>query len=217
MQIIPSIFVDSEQDFLTQTNSVSSFVSMVQIDIADGTFVPAVTWADPEVVEEKLEIDCELHLMVTNPLEVARAWENVLQVKRVLVHYESTDDLGTVLAALHSYGWDVSIVLNPETPLDVVAPFAEEIDGIMCMGVRPGAQGQEFIPEVLEKLRTAKELYPHLFVSLDGGVNDGTLEAIAKTQIDAVCPGSRIFSNDEEPEKNVAELRRELNRLTNVA
>ena len=53
MEIIPSVLIQSEQEFLDQTQSVLGAVNMIQLDIADGKFVPNTTWADPEVVKEK--------------------------------------------------------------------------------------------------------------------------------------------------------------------
>jgi len=92
IQIIPSILVPDEATFIAWSQSVEQILPMIQLDIADGKFVPNDTWADPDVVSERLHIDCELHLMVEDPLEEIRIWEEVPQVKRVLVHYESDPD-----------------------------------------------------------------------------------------------------------------------------
>ena len=50
----------------------------------------------------------------------------------------------------------VGLVFNPETPLDAVLPYLEEIDILLFMSVHPGFGGQAFIPEVLDKLRAAR-------------------------------------------------------------
>ncbi len=215
MQIIPSILVPDEQTFLDWSSSVEDCLSMIQLDIADGQFVNNTTWADPEVVGENLQIDCELHLMVQNPLEEARKWEGIQQVKRVLVHYESNpEDVGNILAQIHSYGWEVGLVLNPGTPLDVIENLAEEVDSLMLMGVVPGKQGQSFIPETIDRLKACREKYPNLFIELDGAVNENTLPDIVETKINAICPGSAIFGNDREPKENVERMREIINRLT---
>lgn len=207
MEIIPSVLIQSEQEFLNQTRSVLGAVNMIQLDIADGQFVPNTTWADPEVVEEKLEIDCELHLMVQDPLEEVRKWEYVPQIKRVLVHYESDpENTADILAQIHSYGWEVGVVLNPDTPIDVVENFVEEIDAIMFMGVKPGFQAQSFIPETLERIREFKSKHPNIFVEVDGGVNKETIANIAKAGADASCPGSAVFGSGNAA-KNVQKLK----------
>lgn len=213
ISIIPSILIKTEQEFLTQTAAVSEVLPMIQLDIADGNFVPNITWAEPDVVAENLEIDCELHLMVSNPLEEARRWEYVPQVKRVLFHYESTDNPADVLGAIQSYGWQASMVLNPETPITVIDPLIEYLDGVMFMGVKPGKQGQSFIPETLDRIKATREKYPNLFISLDGAVNEDTITDIVKSGVSAVCPGSAIFGNDKPPADNVQQMKNRIEKI----
>lgn len=220
IEIIPSILVETEKELLANIAAVSSVVNMVQIDIADGVFVPNTTWAadgDVEIISETVEIDIELHLMVADPLLHARRWEYVPQVKRVLVHYESDPEhIGDILAAIRSYGWNVGLVVNPNTSIDVVKNVTEEIDALMCMGVVPGKQGQTFLPEVLGKISAARAKWPAVFLSLDGGVNEETLPYIIKTNLSAICPGSAVFGNDREPKENVRRMRDIIHRLTNM-
>jgi len=219
MQIIPSILLPDKHTFLAQTKAIEEVVSMVQIDIADGKFVESTTWSyeeeAPEIVQDHLQVDCELHLMVENPLEIAREWELVPQVKRVLVHYESNpEEVGDILAQIQSYGWEVGLVLNPDTPIDVVDDLVEEIDSVMFMGVVPGKQGNKFVPEVLDNIKNLKEKYPDMYTEIDGSVNLDTLPDIAEAGVSAVCPGSAIFGNDKDPAQNVVEMREFINTLT---
>ena len=208
IEIIPSILIQTKKEFLTQSAAVSECLNMVQLDIADGKFVPNTTWEpDPETVADNLEIDCELHLMIENPLEEVRRWEHVDQVKRILVHYESTKNIGQTIGAVHSYGWDVGLVLNPETPIEVVNEHIEELDAVMLMGVKPGAQGQKFIPETLDRIKQLRVKYPNLFISVDGAVNEETIEDIIEAGATGVCPGSAIFGNDRTPEEHVKRMK----------
>jgi len=208
IQIIPSILVQTEKEFITKTSALTNILSMIQLDIADGEFVPNTTWADPRVVADNLEIDCELHLMVSNPVEEARKWEYVDQVKRVLVHYESVENVAEALGAINSYGWEVGIVLTSETPIEVVDKFIEEIDSVMFMSVKPGFQGQPFIPETLYRIKALRTKYPDLFIEIDGAVNENTIEDIVKSGVSAVCPGSAIVGNEREPRENVQRMRK---------
>ena len=215
IQIIPSILVPDEATFIAWSQSVEQILPMIQLDIADGKFVPNDTWADPDVVSERLHIDCELHLMVEDPLEEIRIWEEVPQVKRVLVHYESDpDNIADILSQVQSYGWEVGLVLNPETSIDVVDDLIEDIDALMFMGVVPGKQGQRFIPETIERIQEARKRYPNLFIELDGAVNEETLEDIVGSGVNAVCPGSAIFGNERKPAENVARMRELIEKLT---
>jgi len=215
IDIIPSILVPDEKTFLSWTKSVEEILPMIQLDIADGAFVQNETWADPTVVDEHLNIDCELHLMVKNPLEEIRMWEEVQQIKRVLVHYESDpENIANIVSQAHSYNWEVGLVLNPDTPIDVVDDLIEEIDSLMFMGVVPGKQGQQFIPETLERIQEARKKFPDLYIELDGAVNEDTLPDIATTGVNAICPGSAIFGNDRAPAENVKRMREMISTLT---
>lgn len=207
MEIIPSILVTSAEEFLQQIKAVAGSVNQVQIDITDGEFVPITTWADPQTVQENLTTNCELHLMVNHPLEIIAQWSKVPQVRRVLFPVEYDGDIIDVVDAIHHHGWQAGLVLNPETTILMVEPFADKLDAVMFMGVNPGKQGQSFIPEVLEKMAEFKTLHPEIFVELDGGVNEATLPDIVKTGIDAVCPGSAVFRNERTPAENIKILK----------
>lgn len=215
MLITPSILVPDEATFTRQITGLDHSVSCVQIDIADGIFVPNTTWADPAVVKKILPMNCELHLMVSNPLKVLKHWAAVEQVERILLHVESVANLDDILPTLHAYGWEIGLVLNPETPLDAVLPYIDQIKRVMVMGVHPGRQGQAFIPETLERIRALKSAHPSMTVAVDGGVSDQTLPDLVAAGTDVVCPGSAIFGNDRQPSDNVERMKERIAALTN--
>ncbi|MBP9695055.1 MAG: hypothetical protein KBD73_01445 [Candidatus Magasanikbacteria bacterium] len=215
IQIIPSLLVPDQKTFLKCINGLDNSVNQVQIDIADGIFVQNKTWSDPEITKQNLKIDCELHLMVSDPLNEAKKWQNVPQVKKILVHFETiADSIETTLPELLNLGWKVGLVLNPETQNHVLEPYLTSITDVMFMGVNPGKQGNPFVPEVLAKIKAFKAANPTHFVELDGAVNENTLPEIIKSGVDAVCPGSAIFGNERSPSENVERMKEMIERLT---
>lgn len=215
--IIPSIFVTSEEQFLSQVNAVLGTVPLVQLDIADGVFVPATTWANPEVVTNISEdMKIELHLMTEHPIEEMKRWVDVPHIKKVIFPYEGQDDIEACIHFAMESGWYPSLVLNPETSIDVLAPFADHLFGVMLMGIHPGAQGQSYMPETTTRLTEIHERFPHLFLELDGGVNHDTLPDILTSKLDAVCPGSAIFGTGN-PADNVETMRDYIHTLQNTA
>ena len=78
------------------------------------------------------------------------------------------------------------------------------------MSVEPGFGGQEFIPEVLDKVRTARRLvdtgHLRLLVEVDGGINADTIEAAAEAGVDCFVAGSAVYAADD-PGRAVALLR----------
>lgn len=194
IEIIPSVLVSSEEEFKKNIESLGQAVSMIQLDIADGIFVSNTTWADPAIIKKFAQTEIELHLMVQNPLEELQRWAEIPLIKRVHFHFEAVaEDLDNTIAAIREAGYEVGVALKPETSIDVLEPYINNIDAVLFLSVEPGAQGRPFQPEVLEKIKELRTRGWKHFVEIDGGVNETTLSVIIKSGVDAVCPGSAIF------------------------
>jgi ribulose-phosphate 3-epimerase len=102
---------------------------------------------------------------------------------------------------MRAHGMRVGLVFNPETPLDAVLPYLEEIDILLFMSVHPGFGGQEFIPAVLDKLAEARKIVDErglaVELEIDGGINIATAHFAAKAGADILVAGSAIFHNED--------------------
>jgi len=212
MTIIPSILVTSEDEFKQQIQSIQPHVPMIQLDIADGKFVDNTTWAEPDVIKKIVTCDIELHLMVSDPLSELKRWQSTEQVKRILVHYESTD-LADIMPTLHAYGFEIGIVLNPDTSTTVLTPFISEIKCVQFMTVVPGKQGQPFESNVLRKIKAFHKKCPDMPISADGGVNAETLPKLIAAGVTRCGPGSAIFGNEKSPKENLENLQQIIHSL----
>ena len=69
------------------------------------------------------------------------------------------------------------------------------------MTVEPGFGGQEFMAEVLPKVRRARELvdtgHLRLLVEVDGGINEETIEAAAEAGADVFVAGSAVYGAED--------------------
>jgi ribulose-phosphate 3-epimerase len=204
MQIIPSILVTSQSEFEKQVSAIHQTVPMIHIDIADGSFVPATTWADPAWVAAHLTIECELHLMVQNPLKFIEQWQQVPQVRRIFFPCTDFENSQKIINAIHGQNCTAGMSFGPTDPIIIPPEIIGQLDAVMCMGVHPGIQNQQLIPSVLEKLSAFKKNNPQIFVELDGGVKLHNLSAISDAGADAVTPGSAIFHTPFTPAENVA-------------
>lgn len=216
IEIIPSILVQNQSEFEKNYFGLRGSVSMIQIDIADGKFVPNTTWADPVVIQKIVESEIELHLMVENPILELQRWEGVHQVKRVYFHYESVEEdvIDNTIYEIREAGFEVGVALKPETSIEVLEPIKNDIDAVLFLSVIPGRQGQPFIPAVLDKIKDFRSYGRYHFVGIDGGVSEENLPEIIQSGVDAICPGSAIFGNGETPEENILRLREEVKELT---
>lgn len=205
MHITPAILVHTKKEYKTQIEAIQDHVDIIQLDIADGKFVENVTWADPDVVKDVTTCDIELHLMVADPLEELKRWQSTEQVTRILVHYESVKNLGDIMPTLHAYGWEIGIVLNPETNIDVLEPYIGEIKSVQFMTIHPGKQGQAFLPKVLTKIKKFHKKYPDMLIAVDGHVDENTIPDLLKAGVTRFGVGSAIFGTDD-PVDNLKKL-----------
>jgi ribulose-phosphate 3-epimerase len=73
----------------------------------------------------------------------------------------------------------------------------EEIEFVLVMSVNPGFGGQKFIRSSVEKIARLFELKqdrnPDLLIQVDGGINESTIQAVAKAGAESFVAGSNIF------------------------
>ena len=149
-----TILTQTFDEFVRQAKIASTFLPYIQIDVMDGKFVPTLSFPERDEINDlDVNLKYELHLMVADPVAEMRTWQGVESVFRVLFHFESTTDPLRPISFARKEGWEVGMVINPDTPLSVVEPFLDQIDVLQFMTVYPGAQGAPFEPKVLDKVR----------------------------------------------------------------
>ena len=97
----------------------------------------------------------------------------------------------------------------PETPVDHLFPYLDEIDEAVVMTVHPGYGGQTFIEACLPKVTELRRLRPHLDIMVDGGVNGETAVLAAKAGANQFVAGSYLFRQSD-MRKAVAAMRAEV-------
>ncbi|MBU4284621.1 ribulose-phosphate 3-epimerase [Patescibacteria group bacterium] len=209
-QIIPTILVKTFKEVKEKIKAVENYVDWIQLDIMDGVFVGNKTWPYAEgkisdlkkisacgrpAVGWKTKVKLEAHLMVQNPEKVIDKW--LKNVDRVIVHFESKiEDLENLIKKVHSHKKQIGLAINPETNCRVIAPFLEKIDLVLFMSVRPGLGGQVFEPEVLDKIKALREIWPKGDIGVDGGVNDKNAGKIFAAGANLLCVGNYIFKSE---------------------
>ena len=66
------------------------------------------------------------------------------------------------------------------------------------MSVEPGFGGQKYMDIANEKVRRIKEKYANIFVQVDGGINDKTLNKPLEAGADSFVIGSYLTDKIEE-------------------
>ena len=92
-------------------------------------------------------------------------------------------------------------------------PYADllgEVDMLLVMTVEPGFGGQHFLDLVLPKVARARQLISRhggeIWLQVDGGVSDETIERCAEAGADVFVAGTAVFGS-EDPVKAIKQLR----------
>ena len=177
----------------------ASGAEAIHLDIMDPHFVPNMSFG-PSVVDF-CRRTCpsfyrNVHLMMSRPdlyLEkFAAAGAQTIQI-----HVEADCDLHVELRRIRALGVKAAIVLNPETPVERLEPYLDEIDEALVMTVHPGYGGQKFIAECLPKVAWLRERRPQLDIMIDGGGNAETIPLAAKAGANQFVAGSYLFRQED--------------------
>lgn len=211
-QILPSLLA---ADFGRLADEIrraeASGADALHLDIMDPHFVPNLSFG-PDVVAlaKKTAPDFyrNVHLMMSRPdlyLEkFAAAGAQTIQI-----HVEADCDVHAALARIRELGAKSAIVINPETPVEALAPYLDECDEVLVMTVHPGYGGQSFIAGCLPKVTWIRDRKPGLDIMIDGGGNAETIPLAAKAGANQFVAGSYLFKQAD-MKSAVADLRRSI-------
>jgi len=100
------------------------------------------------------------------------------------------------------------VSLNPETKVEIIKDYLDQIDLVLVMSVNPGFGGQKFMPEVLDKIkelkRIQKEKNINFDIEIDGGINFENSKVAIEAGANILVSGTTIFkSNNGDIKKNI--------------
>jgi len=201
----PSLMCMSLIDLKKQIEILNQRADFLHIDIMDGHYVKnfALSPYFIEQIREFVNIPIDAHLMVANPSDfikmTAKAGANYISIHAEEINKEAF----RVIEHIKECGCNVGIVLNPATLLEVTKHYVHLIDKITIMTVDAGFAGQKFIPEILEKIKQAKQWkdkhgYKYL-IEVDGSCNEKTFKVLATAGAEVFVLGSSgLFNLDSE-------------------
>jgi ribulose-phosphate 3-epimerase len=172
----------------------------IHVDVMDGRFVPNIT-IGPVVVDairRATRKPLNVHLMIVEPerylAEFAQAGAD-----HILVQAEpsSTIHLHRTLSRIREFGKKAGAVLDPASPIAFIEHVLHLCDVILVMTVNPGFGGQQFLPEMLPKIRDLRRLCQvrglDPWIEVDGGQNGANAWEAIEAGADAIVAGSAIF------------------------
>jgi ribulose-phosphate 3-epimerase len=184
----------------------------VHVDVMDGHFVPNLTFGAKLVADlhKATRLPLDVHLMIERPDDWVDRYVDA-GAAYVVIHVEAAQAVSATLSRIRARGAKAGITLNPDTPVDRVLPYLEEIDLALVMSVNPGFGGQKFIESALGKLqRLRKEIDTrHLPVELevDGGVKLDNVHRVIEAGASVVVAGSAVFESTDGVEAATRQFR----------
>lgn len=173
-------------------------ITHLHIDIADGHFVPVMSFGANTIRDLKKETDLVLdcHMMVEKPEEkipaIIEAGADI-----ITVHAEATAHIYKVMQKIQGAGRKAGVALNPGTPISMIEEILPFADLILCMTSNPGMAGETFINSVTKKIEILNEIrknkgYRYL-IEADGSINEENISFCRKAGADLIVSGRFIF------------------------
>ena len=216
MEILPSLLVESHEEFEQKLRLVEHEVKTVHVDVLDGTLFPHMSFADARSVGSiQTPVRYELHLMVENPLAVAKEWkEEVANLSRVIFHAELDRQHEPIVEALRALHLEVGLALNPETPVEEAHHDIHLIDELLLMTVHPGMSGQGVGDpkhglnehDLLTKISDIHRRYPDLVLGADGGLTAENIPRFLEVGVSRFCLASALFAGTN-PHTELAKIK----------
>ena len=173
---------------------------LLHFDAMDNHFVPNLTIgplvAASLVPETDLPVDA--HLMVSNPDNLIPTFLEA-GVSSISIQPEAVTHLHRTLEMIRNGGAEAGVAINPTTSPEFIEWALPYLDFINVMSVNPGFGGQDFIPEMADKVRRLKEM-TDLPIEVDGGINAETGPQMVEAGAQVLVAGSAVYKGEPEQE-----------------
>ena len=191
--IVPAVIAGDQNELGELLSKFRGVANRVMLDFMDGEFVSGTSLQFDLHLPEGFSY--EAHIMVRRPLSYLARLSG--RVETVILHIESLDDVGRAIVSARRAGFKVMLAISPETPVEFVAPYLREIEGVLVMTVEPGKFGADFLPWTLDKVRALKVMDGHVTIEVDGGMNPDNARAAREAGANIFALGSYIIRSQD--------------------
>jgi ribulose-phosphate 3-epimerase len=201
--VFPSILSTNFFDLQEKLTAFADHhIDYIHLDVMDGHFVDNISFGPSasKAIKSRFNFKIDAHLMVSNPgkmipqfIAAGSDW--------ISFHLETHENIKENIALIVGQGRKPGLVLNPDTPVENIFPFLEDIHYVLIMSVFPGRGGQKFIPATLDRVaQLKKEIINRgstCLVQVDGGINTDNIPDLRKAGADLFVIGTFLYNSPD--------------------
>lgn len=198
--------VDKENAVRTFYNLETSKINYFHIDVMDGKFVER---NNTEIMKDYAltishitNLGLDVHLMVDNIEEYVDEYLG-LQPEILTFHIESSktqERTLDIIKTIKESGTRVGIAVSPDTEIEEIKQYLNQIHMVLVMTVVPGKGGQKLITKTLDKIKELKEYIEKnnidIDIEVDGGINDVTAQQVKESGANILVAGNYLISSN---------------------
>lgn len=220
VQIFPSILAGDFGHLAEEAKRLEQAgADGIHVDIMDGHFVPNLTMGSQIVaaLNRATDLFLDIHLMIYNPFDYIERFVEA-GADRITFHIEATEEVEETLKYIRRCNIKAGLAFCPETSMSLIPKYLDQCDMILLMTVHPGFGGQEFMSDVLEKVRFTRETCDQLSImqggivninpsdkthlkpfdiQVDGGINNENVGLCTEAGANIIVAGTSLFNQKD--------------------